>query len=150
MMEYSESVLNEHSAIRSPFEGKFASAATHITATAISGAALLSVVSIGGIGLVGILPSLFVVVSSLGFVMPNATTLALSGQPHTAGSASALLGVLQYAIGAAVAPLVGAFGTGTAFPMAVVIAAPGISALVVFVLLGRSSSLLASTIDANP
>lgn len=124
--------------------------AAGLIANAIGGAALLSVVSIGGIGLVGILPSLFVVVSSLGFVMPNATTLALSGQPRTAGSASALLGVLQYAIGATVAPLVGAFGTGTALPMAVVIAALGISALLVFVLLGRSSRLPASAIDANP
>jgi len=48
-----------------------------LIATAAGGVALLSVVTIGGIGLVGILPSLFVVVSSLGFVMPNATALAL-------------------------------------------------------------------------
>ena len=96
-----------------------------LIATATGGVALLSVVTIGGmgamgamgaIGLVGILPSLFVVVSSLGFVLPNATALALSDHPRVAGSASALLGVLQYSIGAAAAPLVGAFGTGTACP----------------------------------
>ena len=119
-----------------------------LIATATGGVALLSVVTIGGmgamgamgaIGLVGILPSLFVVVSSLGFVLPNATALALSDHPRVAGSASALLGVLQYSIGAAAAPLVGAFGTGTALPMSVVIATLGCSALVVFVLLVRGS-----------
>src|SRR5207244_11797912 len=101
--------------------------------------ALPSVVIIGGIGLVGILPSLFVVVSSLGFVLPNATTLALSGHPRSAGSASALLGVLQFAIGATAAPLVGISGTRTALPMSVVMAALGVSALGAFVLLGRDS-----------
>src|SRR2546421_4089724 len=108
-----------------------------LTATAIGGVALFSVVIIGGIGLLGILPSLFVVVSSLGFVLPNDTTLALSGHPRSAGSASALLGVLQYAIGATVAPLVGISGTRTALPMSVVMAPLGVSALVAFVLLVR-------------
>ncbi|MFL5628243.1 MAG: Bcr/CflA family multidrug efflux MFS transporter [Ktedonobacteraceae bacterium] len=124
--------------------------AAGLTATAIGGLALLSVVNFAGIGLVGILLALFVVVSSLGFVLPNATTLALADHPRNAGSASALLGMLQYAIGASVAPLVGAFGTGTALPMSVVIAALGVSALLVFVLLGRASESHASTIDANP
>jgi DHA1 family bicyclomycin/chloramphenicol resistance-like MFS transporter len=109
-----------------------------LVAIATGGVALLLVV-IGSIGLVGVLPSLFIVVASLGFVLPNATTLALSGHPRTAGSASALLGVLQFAIGAATAPLVGVFGTGTALPMAVVMATLSISALGAFVLLVRSS-----------
>jgi len=113
--------------------------ATGLTATAIGGAALLGVVTIGGLGLLGVLPSLFVVVSSLGFVLPNAAALALSGHPRTAGSASALLGVLQFAIGAIAAPLVGVSGTRTALPMSVVMAALGVSALGAFVLLGRDS-----------
>jgi DHA1 family bicyclomycin/chloramphenicol resistance-like MFS transporter len=119
-----------------------------LTATATGGVALLVVVITGGIGLVGILPSLFVVVSSLGFVLPNATALALSNYPRTAGSASALLGVLQFAIGAAAAPLVGALGVRTALPMAVVMATLGVSALGMFVLLVRSSSSTASRANA--
>ena len=51
-----------------------------LAATAIGGLALLAVVA-GGIGLAGVLPSLFLVVASLGFVMPNATALALLGHP---------------------------------------------------------------------
>jgi len=121
-----------------------------LIATATGGVALLSVVTIGGIGLVGILPSLFVVVSSLGFVMPNATALALSDHPRIAGSASALLGVLQYAVGATVAPLVGAFGTATALPMAVVIGTLGCSALVVFVLLVGGNRSQTRITGVNP
>ncbi len=85
-----------------------------------------------------VLPPLFVVVSSLGFVLPNATALALSDHPRTAGSASALIGVLQFAIGATAAPLVGVAGPRTILPMSIVIASLGISALAAFLLLGRS------------
>ena len=124
--------------------------AAGLTATATGGVALLAVVITGGIGLVGILPSLFVVVSSLGFVLPNATALALSGHPRSAGSASALLGVLQFAIGAAAAPLVGALGSRTALPMSVVMATLGVCALVAFALLVRGSGSPASKVAANP
>ena len=41
---------------------------------------------------------------------------------NQAGSASALLGLLTFVVGAAVAPLAGLGGTHTALPMAVVIA----------------------------
>ncbi len=92
------------------------------------------------VGLIGVLPALFVVVSSQGIVLPNATTLALSGHPSTAGSASALLGVLQYVIGAAAAPLVGIGGTATAVPMAVVIAVLGSAALATYLLLTRGET----------
>jgi DHA1 family bicyclomycin/chloramphenicol resistance-like MFS transporter len=120
-----------------------------LIATAAGGLALLSVVIIGGIGLAGILPSLFVVVASLGFVLPNATALALQDHPSIAGSASALLGVLQYSIGAATAPLVGAFGVRTALPMSIVIATLDCFALVVFALLVRGRSRHASIPEAN-
>lgn len=108
-----------------------------LTATACGGTALLAVV-LSGIGLIGVLPSLFVVVASIGIVMPNATTLALANHPRAAGSASALLGVLQFIVGAAAAPLVGIGGNNTALPMGIVIAALGVSALTAFVALSRT------------
>ncbi len=118
--------------------------ATGLAGTAVGGIALFCVV-VSGIGLAGVLPSLFLVVASLGFVMPNATMLALAEYPRTAGSASALLGVVQYGIGAAAAPLVGIAGTATALPMAVVIALLGVAALASFVgLTGRRSTMKAS------
>ncbi len=110
-----------------------------LTAVAVGGAALLLIV-LGHIGLIGMLPTLFVVVASQGMVFPNATALALADYPSRAGSASALLGVLQFAIGAAAAPLVGIAGTSTALPMALVIAALGISALVTFGVFRRSAA----------
>ena len=119
-----------------------------LIATASGGTALFLVVTIGSIGLIGILPSLFVVVASLGFVLPNATALALAGHPRTAGSASALLGVLQFAIGAAAAPLVGLNGTKTALPMAIVMATLSVSALVTFVLLVRRNEKRAGIANA--
>jgi DHA1 family bicyclomycin/chloramphenicol resistance-like MFS transporter len=106
---------------------------------AVGGTALLGAVLTQS-GLVGILPALFVVVASQGMVLPNATALALADYPSMAGSASALLGVLQFSVGAAVAPLVGAGGTATALPMAAVIAALSISALTMFRLLRRGAT----------
>ena len=45
--------------------------------------------------------------------------VALARHGAVAGSASALLGVLQYVLGAGAAPLVGVAGADTAIPMAV-------------------------------
>jgi DHA1 family bicyclomycin/chloramphenicol resistance-like MFS transporter len=114
-----------------------------LTAVALGGTALLVAV-LASTGLVGILAALFVVVASQGMVFPNATALALADYPSMAGSASALLGTLQFSIGAAVAPLVGAGGTATALPMAAVIATLGVSALTVFMLLGRGPTAVQS------
>jgi DHA1 family bicyclomycin/chloramphenicol resistance-like MFS transporter len=80
------------------------------------------------------------VVASLGLVMPNATALALANHPRTAGSASALIGVLQFAIGAVAAPFAGVGGTSTALPMALVIAALSSIALLAYLVLARKGS----------
>ena len=73
----------------------------------------------------------------MGLIFPNATALALAEHPEAAGSASALLGVLQFIVGAAVAPLVGIAGEGTALPMAVLIAILGMGALLAHFFLSR-------------
>ncbi|MFN8482435.1 MAG: Bcr/CflA family multidrug efflux MFS transporter [Anaerolineae bacterium] len=102
---------------------------------AFSGGVLLLVVVVMGGGLAGILPALFLVVASIGLTSPNATALAMADHPEIAGSASAFLGLLQFIIGALVAPLVGIAGTATALPMAIVIASLTGGAGVVFLLL---------------
>ena len=84
------------------------------------------------------LPCLFVAVSSIGLVMPNASALALTPYPDVAGSASALLGVLQFVLGAAIAPIVGVAGDHSAVPMGIVIATLGLAACGVFALTRRS------------
>jgi len=100
-----------------------------ITVTAGAGLALLAVILSGGLGLAALLPPLFVLVSSIGFVVPNAVALALSRHPEAAGTGSALLGVIQSGVAAVGAPLVGVAGITTAFPMAVVIAVSGVGAI---------------------
>lgn len=108
-----------------------------VGAIALAGLALLLVV-VTGIGLVGVLPLLFLLVASLGFIAPNATALAMgTTDPQTAGSASGLLGMLQFSIGAVLAPLVGLGGTSTAIPMAGAIATFGVVTLITFLVFCR-------------
>ncbi|GAA1848729.1 multidrug effflux MFS transporter [Pseudonocardia ailaonensis] len=76
-----------------------------------------------------VLPPLFVVVASVGIVLPNGTALALAGQGAVAGSASALLGLSQFALGALVPPLVSTGGV-TAAKMALAILAVGLAGAV--------------------
>lgn len=105
------------------------------------GSWLLLLVVLAGVGLVGVLPAFFLIVSSIGFIAPNATALALAPHPRIAGSASALIGVIQYVIGAAATPLVGLGGSSTALPMAILIAVLGSSAFLAFVSLTRAKKL---------
>jgi DHA1 family bicyclomycin/chloramphenicol resistance-like MFS transporter len=96
---------------------------------ATSAAVLLAVVLAGGLGVWAVLVPMFVIVSSLSFVLPNSTALALADHAAVAGTASALLGVCQFLIGAVVAPLVGAGGTHSAVPMAAVMTGAALAAL---------------------
>lgn len=64
---------------------------------------------------------LFVVVASLGCILPNASACAMAGQASHAGSASALLGFMQFSLAAGASALVGVLHNGTAQPLAFVI-----------------------------
>ncbi len=59
----------------------------------------------------------FFSMSSQGFTTPNAVVGALQRHAAHAGSASALMGTMQFALGAVAAALVGALSDGTARPM---------------------------------
>lgn len=119
-----------------------------VAVMALGGTAFL-VVALGGLGLVGLLVLFFIMATSLGLIVPNATTLALA-HTQTAGSASALLGLLQFSIGAVVAPLVGLGGTTTAVPMAVVIAAFGIATLITFIVFCRPAQAHVKAREITP
>jgi MFS transporter, DHA1 family, multidrug resistance protein len=106
---------------------------------AVGGVGVLVSVVVG-LGLAGLLPSLFVMVSSIGLVLPNSAALALADHPRTAGSASALLGLAQFAIGALAAPLAGVGGSHTALPMGIVMAVlPAAGLACLFLLAGPTS-----------
>ncbi len=108
-----------------------------LTASAAGGVALLCAVAVGGLGVWSVLVPLFVVVSAVGIVMPNATALAMQDHPEVAGSASALVGMLQFVVGALLAPLVGVAGRQTALPMALLMALLGVGGLAVLTLTRR-------------
>ena len=108
-----------------------------ILSIVVSAMALLVVVSIGGLTVWAVLAPMFVLVSSLAFVLPNATALALADHASVAGTASALLGVIQFMVGAIAAPLVGVAGPDTAVPMGVVMAGLALGALAALQAAGR-------------
>jgi MFS transporter, DHA1 family, multidrug resistance protein len=91
---------------------------------------LLVVVSVGGLSVWAVLAPMFVIVSSLPFVLPNSTALALADHATVAGTASALLGLIQFMVGAIAAPLVGVAGPDSAVPMGVIMALLAVGALV--------------------
>lgn len=66
---------------------------------------------------------LFGFVAAFGMMRPNATALALEHHQSKAGTASAYMGSLQFAIGAVVAPLAGLSGQGTLIMTGIVIGA---------------------------
>ena len=100
-----------------------------LCAFAIGGAMVLIAVLIPQIGIAGVMAGLFTAVSSLGVVSPNAIALALTNHPEAAGMGSALIGIIQFGLGAAVAPLVGLAGPTTAVPMALVMSSLALSSL---------------------
>uniref|UniRef100_UPI00404B40F1 Bcr/CflA family multidrug efflux MFS transporter n=1 Tax=Cephaloticoccus sp. TaxID=1985742 RepID=UPI00404B40F1 len=65
---------------------------------------------------------LFVVVGSTGFLFPNIMALAMAPKGRVAGSASALMGTVQFGLGGTAGTAVGLLYNGTAIPMAVVLA----------------------------
>jgi MFS transporter, DHA1 family, multidrug resistance protein len=87
---------------------------------AAGGLVLLVLATTGIGGLVGVLIPLWFVLAMVGLAMPNAPALALSRHGEAAGTAAALLGAVQFGVGALAAPLVGMLGVG-ASAMAVVV-----------------------------
>ncbi|MEU0469558.1 Bcr/CflA family multidrug efflux MFS transporter [Amycolatopsis sp. NPDC006131] len=107
-----------------------------LSASAAGGVGVLAA-ALAGLPLGVLLAPLLVMVSSIGLVMPNASSLALAEHPHNAGAASALLGVMQFVVGGLATPLVSIGGEASAVPMGVVMAAFAVVALVVFGTLTR-------------
>ncbi|MEU4396961.1 Bcr/CflA family efflux MFS transporter [Micromonospora orduensis] len=103
---------------------------------------LFAVTGLGGLG--ALLASLWLVLAAAGLALPNAPALAMSRHSEAAGTAAALLGAVQFGIGALSAPLAGLFGTGSV-PMAVVVAGGMAAALAVMVLVVPRAAL--GTVD---
>ncbi|BDG10199.1 multidrug effflux MFS transporter [Anaeromyxobacter paludicola] len=88
-----------------------------VAAAVVGYGALFAAVHAGG-GLWLVLPGLFLGVASYGLVAPSATAAAMEHFEARAGSASAVLGVLQSTAGALAATAVSGLADGTARPLA--------------------------------
>jgi DHA1 family bicyclomycin/chloramphenicol resistance-like MFS transporter len=116
--------------------------AVALMAGLLAGVVLLVDAHTGFGGLIGILIPLWAALATVGLAMPNAPALALSRHGEAAGTAAALLGAVQFGVGALAAPLVGAFGVG-AGAMAAVVLLGMAAANVVLWLVVRPASLVA-------
>ncbi|RQX12854.1 Bcr/CflA family drug resistance efflux transporter [Micromonospora ureilytica] len=105
---------------------------------------MFAATGIGGLGT--LLASLWLVLAAAGLALPNAPALAMSRHSEAAGTAAAMLGAVQFGIGAVSAPLAGLFGTGSV-PMAIVIAGGMAAALVVMLFVVPRASL--GTVDRD-
>nr|WP_319527263.1 multidrug effflux MFS transporter [Pseudomonas laurentiana] len=95
-----------------------------------AGLVLLALSALHPAALWPLLIPLFIGIASLGAIVPNASACAMNGQGARAGSASALLGCLQFSVAAGAAALVSALDDGSAVPMALVISLCGVMAVV--------------------
>jgi len=97
-----------------------------------AGVVVLLVLLAGGLPIWVLAAPLFVLVASVGLIIPNSTALALSLHPGAAGTASAFFGTLRLGLGALATPLVGLAGGLDGVSMGLVIAGAGALALVTF------------------
>lgn len=107
-----------------------------VSIAAVAGVVLLIMILIGA-NLIAVLIPLFFAVSSVGIVETTGYSLAMQKQEKSAGSAAALLGIMPFAMGAIIAPLVGIAGSYSAVPMGVIIAIVEVGAFVSFTLMTR-------------
>ena len=105
-------------------------------AGAAAGVLLLVLAATGTGGLFAVAVPLWAVLFASGLALPNAPALALSRHGEAAGTAAALLGAVQFGVGAAVSPLVGLLGND-AVAMGMVIVGSLVLAIVVLVVVVR-------------
>jgi MFS transporter, DHA1 family, multidrug resistance protein len=103
---------------------------------ALAGAALAVLAGTQTGGLPAVVVSLWVVLFACGLALPNAPALALSRHGDAAGTAAALLGAVQFGVGALVSPLVGLLGND-AVAIGVVVVSALTLAIVVLVAVVR-------------
>ncbi|CEA09591.1 Bicyclomycin resistance protein [Arthrobacter saudimassiliensis] len=82
-------------------------------------------------GVVGLIAVLWLVLGMQGFIMANASALALNDYGHMAGTAAALIGCLQVGLAGLISPLVGLLGS-SALDLSVVVI--GCATLMVLIL----------------
>jgi MFS transporter, DHA1 family, multidrug resistance protein len=105
---------------------------------AVLGAVTLAVVLLAGAGGVAVTwIFLALMLAGIGLVNPASATVGQVLGRDSAGAASALMGGFQFLLGAGASPLVGAIGTGSPLPMAIILLCATGLALLSLVFLAR-------------
>lgn len=81
---------------------------------------------------IALFSSIFLFAVSIGIIGPVSFTLAMESQGHIAGSAAAILGSLQFALGALSSPIVGVAGETSAVPFGITIFMTSILAVIFY------------------
>ncbi|WP_379658993.1 multidrug effflux MFS transporter [Pseudonocardia yunnanensis] len=107
-----------------------------VVAGSVAALVLLTVALLGLGGVIGFLVALWLVLFAVGLALPNAPAVALSRHGEAAGTAAALLGAVQFGVGALVSPLVGVLGNN-AIAMAIIVAGGLVLSTLVLVVVVR-------------
>ncbi|WNG86226.1 multidrug effflux MFS transporter [Mycobacterium sp. ITM-2016-00317] len=116
-------------------------------AASVAGVAFVALAATGVGGLYGFVIPVWAILAAMGLVIPNAPAVALTRHPDAAGTAAALLGAVQFGMGALIAPVVGALGNDE-FAMAIVMAAGVTAALIALLLTGAHRRPVVAAPDA--
>jgi DHA1 family bicyclomycin/chloramphenicol resistance-like MFS transporter len=111
-----------------------------VSVGAAAGLLLVTITATSFGGLIGLVGGMWLVLFCTGFALPNAPAVALARHGETAGTAAALLGAVQFGVGAAISPVVGILGND-ALAMGAVVAGGMVLALVVLVTVVRPWTL---------
>jgi DHA1 family bicyclomycin/chloramphenicol resistance-like MFS transporter len=103
-------------------------------------AGLLVPVAVATGGLWPLLAALFLYLSVMGAVLPMASALAMAPLGRVAGSASALIGTMQFSGGALVGVALGSLGGASPWPMAILLACAGAGGLAAQLLLRKRAT----------
>jgi DHA1 family bicyclomycin/chloramphenicol resistance-like MFS transporter len=120
-----------------------------LTGGLAAGIILLVFAQTGFGGLLGVLIPLWLVLAAVGLIMPNGPAIALNRHGEAAGTAAALLGAVQFGVGALAAPLVGVLGNDSV-GMALVVAGSMLTAMIVLVAVVRPRQLPAEEETLEP
>lgn len=100
--------------------------------TALSALVLAAMALVGQPPFIPMFIGLFVFMASLGLVNPNANAAALAGHGRIAGTASALIGAMQFGCAGLAGAALGLTGQGGVAPLATVMALCGLGAWLVY------------------
>ncbi|HQV41090.1 MAG: Bcr/CflA family multidrug efflux MFS transporter [Moraxellaceae bacterium] len=99
-----------------------------VATAALSGSGLALFALFDWLSLPALLAGLFIFITSLGFISPNASAAALAHQGHRAGTASALMGAIQFALATLAGACMSIWHDGSAMPLAIFMGVCGVGA----------------------